>query len=176
MKTYIVLLASTILVTGTAAHAASTAVDINAIDANGVGKKIGTLRLSDSKQGLRIMPQLANLPPGDHGFHVHVNPDCGPGNGPNGQPAAGMAAGGHYDPANTGKHLGPYSEGHKGDLPVRHCIAIIAPRIGSLSELRTIWCGASVRVWPVTPCCIAARLRSQRGHSGNLWAAAYCRG
>jgi Cu-Zn family superoxide dismutase len=29
-----------------------------------------------------------------------------------------MAAGGHYDPANTGKHLGPYGEGHKGDMPV----------------------------------------------------------
>ena len=100
------------------AYAASTTVDINAIDANGIGKKIGTLRLSDSKQGLRIMPQLANLPPGDHGFHVHVNPDCGPGNGPNGQPAAGMAAAGHYDPANTGKHLGPHGEGHKGDMPV----------------------------------------------------------
>jgi Cu-Zn family superoxide dismutase len=28
-----------------------------------------------------------------------------------------MAAGGHYDPANTGKHLGPQGEGHKGDLP-----------------------------------------------------------
>ena len=28
-----------------------------------------------------------------------------------------MAAGGHYDPANTGKHLGPHGEGHKGDLP-----------------------------------------------------------
>ena len=61
---------------------------------------------------------VTDLPPGDHGFHVHVNPDCGPGNGPNGQPAAGMAAGGHYDPANTGKHLGPNGEGHKGDMPV----------------------------------------------------------
>jgi Cu-Zn family superoxide dismutase len=29
-----------------------------------------------------------------------------------------MAAAGHYDPANTGKHLGPHGEGHKGDLPV----------------------------------------------------------
>jgi Cu/Zn superoxide dismutase len=28
-----------------------------------------------------------------------------------------MAAGGHYDPANTGKHLGPHGEGHKDDLP-----------------------------------------------------------
>ena len=28
-----------------------------------------------------------------------------------------MAAGGHFDPANTGKHLGPQGEGHKGDMP-----------------------------------------------------------
>ncbi len=63
------------------------------------------------------MPDLADLPPGDHGFHVHVNPDCGPGAGPDGLPAAGLAAGGHYDPANSGKHLGPRGEGHKGDLP-----------------------------------------------------------
>ena len=120
MKTYIVVLATGIFVAGGAsiAYAVSTTVDVNVIDANGIGKKIGTLRLSDSKQGLRITPQLADLPPGDHGLHVHVNPDCGPGNGPNGQPAAGMAAGGHYDPANTGKHLGPHREGHKGDMPV----------------------------------------------------------
>ena len=39
-------------------------------------------------------------------------------NGPNDQPAAGLAAGGHYDPGNTGKHLGPNGEGHKGDLSV----------------------------------------------------------
>jgi len=55
---------------------------------------------------------------GDHGFDVHVNPDCGSGGGPNGQPAAGMAAGGHYDPTNTGKHLIPQGEGHNGDMPV----------------------------------------------------------
>src|SRR6201997_193923 len=118
MKTYIVILAFAIFLSAASvAYAASMTVDVNAIDANGIGKKIGTLRLSDSKQGLRITPQLADLPPGDHGFHVHVNPDWGPGNGPNSQPAAGMAAGGHYDPANTGKHLGPLGGGHKGDLP-----------------------------------------------------------
>src|SRR6201987_4004431 len=118
MKTYIVTLASAIFLSAASiAFAANMTVDVNAIDANGIGKKIGTLRLSDSKQGLRITPQLADLPPGEQGFHVHVNPDCGPGNGPNGQPAAGMAAGGHYDPANPSKHLGPLGEGHKGDLP-----------------------------------------------------------
>lgn len=36
-----------------------------------------------------------------------------------GKPAAGFAAGGHYDPAHSKKHLGPFSSaGHPGDLPV----------------------------------------------------------
>src|SRR5215475_4528153 len=116
MRSNVVTLAAAITVAGAStAYAASTTVTINAIDANGVGKKIGTIELSDTNEGLRITPQLSDLPPGDHGFHVHVNPNCGPANGPNGQPAAAMAAGGHYDPANTGKHLGPRGEGHKGD-------------------------------------------------------------
>jgi Cu-Zn family superoxide dismutase len=119
MKKYLMTLAATVFVTGAgAAYAANETITMNAIDASGIGKKIGTLRLSDTKTGLRITPRLTDLPPGDHGFHVHVNPDCGAGNGPNGQPAAGLAAGGHYDPANTGKHLGPYGDGHKGDMPV----------------------------------------------------------
>jgi superoxide dismutase, Cu-Zn family len=119
MKADVLRLAAVILVaTASAAHAASETIIVNSIDANGVGKKVGTLDLSDTTAGLRVTPRLTDLPPGDHGFHVHVNPDCGPGGGPNGQPAAGMAAGGHYDPANTGKHLGPQGEGHKGDMPV----------------------------------------------------------
>lgn len=117
MKTYPMALVAAIVTAG-AAYAADKSVTMNMIDANGVGKSIGTLSLSDTNEGLRIRPQLDGLPPGDHGFHVHVNPNCGPGNGPNGQPAAGIAAGGHYDPANTGKHLGPLGDGHKGDLPV----------------------------------------------------------
>ncbi len=74
---------------------------MNAISASGVGKVIGSIGISDASEGLVIMPDLAELPPGDHGFHIHVNPDCGPGAGPDGQPAAGLAAGGHYDPAHT---------------------------------------------------------------------------
>jgi Cu-Zn family superoxide dismutase len=110
--------AAIVLVGTGIAYAASETVTVNAIDANGIGKQIGTISLSDSPSGLQIAPQLAELPPGNHGFHIHTNPDCGPGAGPNGQPAAGMAAGGHFDPVNTGKHLGPLGEGHKGDMPV----------------------------------------------------------
>jgi superoxide dismutase, Cu-Zn family len=83
MKTCIVPLAAAIVSAG-AAHAASVTVTINAIDANGVGKEIGTLLLSDTQAGLQVQPALVGLPPGDRGFHVHVNPNCGPGAGPNG--------------------------------------------------------------------------------------------
>jgi Cu-Zn family superoxide dismutase len=34
-----------------------------------------------------------------------------------GKPVAGLAAGGHYDPATTGRHEGPGGKGHLGDLP-----------------------------------------------------------
>ena len=119
MKANLVRLAAVILLAAAgAAHAASETIIMNSIYANGIGKEIGTLDLSDTKAGLRVTPRLTDLPPGDHGFHVHANSDCDPARGPNGQPAAGMAAGGHYDPANTGKHLGPQGEGHKGDMPV----------------------------------------------------------
>ena len=93
MKPHVVTLTAAIVAGGTgAAYAASATVNFIAIDANGVGKQIGTLHLSDTKAGLQITPRLAGLPAGDHGFHVHVNPNCGPGDGPNGQPAAGIAA------------------------------------------------------------------------------------
>lgn len=100
------------------ANAATTSVTINKIDENGVGAAIGSLTLEDTGAGLRITPDLATLPPGTHGFHVHANASCGPGE-QDGRKVAGLAAGGHFDPAKTGKHLGPVSsEGHKGDMPV----------------------------------------------------------
>lgn len=92
-------------------------VSIFKIDANGVGPEIGTLMLRDGRGGLRIEPALGGLPPGEHGFHVHENPNCGPGM-KDGKMQAGIAAGGHYDPTATGKHEGPFANGHRGDLPM----------------------------------------------------------
>lgn len=113
----IALSAFSLILAGTAAHAATITVTVNRIDAKGVGEAIGTLRLEDTAGGLKVTPDLKGLPPGPHGFHVHVTPNCGPGEA-NGQPAAGLAAGAHFDPAQTAKHLGPMGEGHKGDMPV----------------------------------------------------------
>ena len=93
-------------------------VTIDNIDEKGVGAAIGTIELEDTNDGLRIAPDLKGLAPGPHGFHIHANGSCGP-TEQNGKLTAGMAAGGHFDPLNTGKHRGPLSaEGHKGDLPV----------------------------------------------------------
>jgi superoxide dismutase, Cu-Zn family len=93
-------------------------VTIDKIDEKGVGAAIGTIELEDTNEGLRIVPDLKGLPPGPHGFHIHANESCGP-TEQNGKLTAGMAAGGHFDPLNSGKHRGPLStEGHKGDLPV----------------------------------------------------------
>ncbi len=48
----------------------------------------------------------------------------------------GLAAGGHYDPDNTGVHKGPYGNGHLGDLPAlfvdqsgRANHPVLAPRV-----------------------------------------------
>ena len=94
------------------ARAEQLVVTINQISADGVGAAIGTVTLSDGPNGLVVQPNLKQLAPGEHGFHVHANADCGAANN-----AAGMAAGGHYDPAKSEKHLGPKGEGHLGDLP-----------------------------------------------------------
>lgn len=68
--------------------------------------------------GTLLKPDLVNLPPGQRGFHVHQNPDCGPGQ-ENGEMKAALAAGGHLDPHNSNKHGGPADEkGHLGDLPL----------------------------------------------------------
>lgn len=109
---------TTIPVGGSATTLRQITVSMYKIDANGVGPEIGTLTLSDTRGGLRVAPKLKGLPPGPHGFHVHENPNCGPGM-KDGKTQAGLAAGGHYDPNATGKHVGPTgSAGHRGDLPV----------------------------------------------------------
>jgi len=110
-----IVLAGALCVLPFAAQAAEVTVPINAISPTGVGEQIGTIELRDSADGLQIRTNLAKLPPGSHGFHVHENANCGPGMA-DGKPVAGLAAGGHFDPGHTGKHLGPNGPGHLGDL------------------------------------------------------------
>jgi superoxide dismutase, Cu-Zn family len=102
---------------GALALAAGVTMTMNQIDEKGVGKAVGTIKFDDGKDGLVIKTELEGLPPGEHGFHVHEGGDCGP-KEKDGKMTAGMAAGGHLDPAKTGKHEGPKGHGHLGDLPL----------------------------------------------------------
>lgn len=108
---------------------------IHHLDEYGVGEKIGYLYLTDTSQGLLIEPRVGKLKPGKHGFHVHEYANLEP-MMKNGKMIPGLAAGQHYDPCKTGKHCGPYGNGHLGDLPVlkvnRYGFAneaVIAPRL-----------------------------------------------
>lgn len=92
---------------------AAITVQIDRMKKNNSGKEIkkliGHITFKDSLYGLKIIPNLNGLSPGRHGFHLHGMPSCD---------HFGEAAGGHYDPKNTKKHLGPYhSLGHLGDFP-----------------------------------------------------------
>lgn len=91
-------------------YAQSITIPVYMTADNGQGKSIGEVIAEDGPCGVLIKPNLHDLSPGIHGFHVHEKPDCS---------NKGMAAGGHLDSAHSGEHNGPYAkEGHLGDLPV----------------------------------------------------------
>ncbi len=102
---------------GAVAFAADKPTTLYALSDDGVLDPIGSITLSDGKRGLTLRTNLAGLPAGSHGIHVHQNGDCSP-MVKDGKSVAGLAAGGHFDPSAAGKHLGPMGAGHKGDLPL----------------------------------------------------------
>ena len=108
---------SLLFLLATVARAESVSATLYLATDKGAGAEIGTVTFSDEKEGIRITTDLKGLPPGKHGFHVHEKPDCSPME-KDGKIGNALAAGGHFDPDKTGKHLGPGGGGHKGDLPV----------------------------------------------------------
>ena len=100
----------------TADSLSKTSFAFHLVSAEGVGEAIGSVELSDSKDGLQITTDLKNLPAGVHGFHLHEKGSCEPGE-KDGKIAAAIGAGGHYDPEQKKLHSGPMGSGHKGDMP-----------------------------------------------------------
>jgi superoxide dismutase, Cu-Zn family len=108
----------------------------------GTGDALGTMTISDGAGGATVKTALKGLPPGPHGFHIHQNGSCQPATA-NNQPVPAGAAGGHFDPQNTGKHEGPEGNGHLGDLPALQvgpdgnaAQTLTAPHIKDLSGLK----------------------------------------
>jgi len=125
-----------------AASAASEQVTLHQVTAEGIGKSLGSVTIEETEYGLQFTPDLKGLQPGIHGFHVHAKGSCEPGES-QGKVVAAGAAGGHFDPTNSGKHLGPYADGHAGDLPALYIddkgnagYPVLAPRLKSLSEIK----------------------------------------
>lgn len=122
-------------------YAAEIVVDIYQVGKQGVGDKAGTVTLKESADGVILEPDLSGLPPGPHGFHLHENGSCEPAE-KDGEMTAAAAAGGHFDPDDTGRHAGPYGDGHLGDLPVLYVRAdgsasdpVLAPRL-TIDDMR----------------------------------------
>jgi Cu-Zn family superoxide dismutase len=134
----------TLLLTAIAvpAGAADITVTMKKATQDGTSDSLGTITISSSDTGATFQLDLHGLPPGQHGFHVHENDNCGPTMMGGVRIPAG-AAGDHLDPDNTGKHAGPTGDGHLGDLPVLEVgvsgtakQALIAPRIKDIEVLR----------------------------------------
>ncbi|MCL2309400.1 MAG: superoxide dismutase [Cu-Zn] SodC [Proteobacteria bacterium] len=135
------LLIAALAFAGFSVHAATIEVPMNLATEKGDGKAIGTVTISETPYGLELTPKLEGLEPGIHGFHIHENPSCAPIE-KDGKITIAGAAGGHFDPAKAGKHLGPYADGHLGDLPALYVTGdgkadypVLAPRIKQLSEI-----------------------------------------
>lgn len=121
--------------------AASTEVAMAKVDAQGKSEKIGSITIEEIEHGLLFTPDLESLPGGMHGFHVHQHGSCDPAH-KEGEMSAAESAGGHFDPDESGKHLGPYGEGHLGDLPALYVdedgnaqTPVLAPRLKTLDQL-----------------------------------------
>jgi superoxide dismutase, Cu-Zn family len=127
---------------GIAAAQETFKVPIHRIDSKGQREVIGEVNITPvTTGGLMFSAALKNIPTGDHGFHVHQNGSCAPGD-KDGKVIAGGAAGPHLDPHDSKAHGDTKTHGHLGDLPSLRADtdgnvaqSVMAPRL-ALADVR----------------------------------------
>ena len=72
------------------------------------GDAMGEVTLTQGPRGVLIQARVSGLEPGPHGFHIHEVGSCEP---------DFTAAGGHYNPGDTGHGVLDEGGHHAGDLP-----------------------------------------------------------
>jgi Cu-Zn family superoxide dismutase len=73
------------------------------------GKTVGTSVLTQTAQGVAMVVEVSQLPPGSHGIHVHAIGKC--------DPPDFKTAGGHFNPHAKKHGLKSLEGAHAGDLP-----------------------------------------------------------
>lgn len=85
------------------------------------GQPMGQAIFTQTPKGVEIALTAEGLTPGLHGYHIHTNGACAPGPDPaTGRTVDFGAAGGHFDPGESGKHGrpgAPAHANHAGELP-----------------------------------------------------------
>ena len=106
------IMIASVATAGVLATAQAHAQSADAVLVDSDGKTIGNVALSQLARGVRLFAQAADLPPGQHAFHIHETGAC--------EPPDFESAGGHFNPTDE-QHGWDNPQGyHAGDFPNIH--------------------------------------------------------
>jgi superoxide dismutase, Cu-Zn family len=97
------------LVLAAAVIAAGSKRSAQAVLRDTTGKEVGTATFTPAQDAVRVILEVASLPPGRHGIHIHATGKC--------EPPDFKSAGGHFNPHRKQHGLQNPEGAHAGDLP-----------------------------------------------------------
>lgn len=109
MRTLSKLVFAVLLTIGTASVQAHGGMQAQAEFHDAQGQTVGSATFVEGSSGVQITVEVNNLPPGNHGVHIHAVGQC--------DAPEFKAAGGHFNPENKQHGLENAAGPHAGDLP-----------------------------------------------------------